>query len=50
MDGKEWQEPMTKSQKKKAEKEAKKKAAEAAGGGNQVSDGEGWTELYPFHI
>jgi len=38
VDGKEWQEPMTKSQKKKAEKEAKRKALEAAGGGNQVSE------------
>lgn len=47
VDGKPWEEPMTKSQKKKAEKE--KKAAEAAakaggggggGGGNTANEGE----------
>lgn len=47
VDGKKWEEPMTKSQKKKAEKEAKAKkaAAEAAaagggGGGSKEADGE----------
>lgn len=42
VDGKPWEEPMSKSEKKKLEKEKKKKAAEAAAAGdaNKTSEGE----------
>lgn len=40
VDGKPFEEPMTKAQKKAAEKAKKAAAAAAGGGGNQVSEGE----------
>lgn len=39
-DGKPFEEPMTKAQKKAAEKAKKAAAAAAGGGGNQVNEGE----------